>query len=269
MEFTNEITKMISMAGTIILTDQEKDILFAPVDESLVEIRPDGLIYLPWMEYVRRLREAFGIGWALIPQGMPKIKDTYITWGFWLVIRGVLCGFAIGEQEWRIDNATMSGTDACEGAKSNALMRLLKGIGICIELWQPSFVRSWKTKHAVKIPDPNPKHKDKEIWVRNEVTFPSAPNSSPVGVVVDVPAEEVRASLEGPTEDPREEVSARRYVTFQTEIMQQKTIPTLRDWWNINSTVAVVELIDKHYKMLEDLKNKMRSNMLQKAKEAR
>jgi len=142
------IETLLNTAGTLELTKEQEEILFAPVNEADVEIRPDGLIYLPWMEYVTRLRKSFGCNWAIIPNGNPLIKGNIIIWGFYLIIKGKLMGFALGEQEYQPTNATMSYTDACEGAKSNALMRLCKGIGISLELWKPSFIRQWKEKYA-------------------------------------------------------------------------------------------------------------------------
>src|SRR3990167_7478215 len=139
---------LIPTAGTIELTDEQKNNLYAPVDEALVEIRPDGLVYLPWMEYVTRLRKTFGLQWAIIPHGAPKAHGNYILWPFWMVIQGKLVAYAMGEQEYQPANRTMTWGDACEGAKSNALMRLCKNMGISLELWQPSFIRAWKSKHA-------------------------------------------------------------------------------------------------------------------------
>jgi len=112
------------------------------------------------MEYVTRLRNAFGMNWSIIPQGMPKLNENLIRWGFWLIVRGSLMGYAIGEQEYHPGNATMSYTDACEGAKSNALMRLCKGVGISLELWKPSFIREWKLKYAETYTD----NKSKLRW---------------------------------------------------------------------------------------------------------
>ena len=148
LDFQQQITDLISTAGTIEITTIQKEILYAPVTEQDVEIRPDGLIYLPWMEYVTRLRNAFGIQWAIIPQGMPTSEGDYILWPFWLVIQGKIAGFAVGEQQYYANNPTMTYGDALEGAKSNALMRLCKGIGISLELWKPSFIRNWKGKYA-------------------------------------------------------------------------------------------------------------------------
>jgi len=150
VQFNNEfnIQPLLPTAGQLKITDDEKDILYKEVDENDVEIRPDGLIYLPWMEYATRLNKAFGTEWSMIPQGMPSFKDNYILWGFWLIIRGHYSGYAIGEQQYYPNNYQMTWGDACEGAKSNALMRLCKGLGITLELWKPSFIRKWKKGNA-------------------------------------------------------------------------------------------------------------------------
>lgn len=167
--FGNEfnVSSMLATAGKVELTDKQKKILFEEVADEDIEIRQDGIVYLPWMEYASRLSEAFGLKWALIPQGMPKFKNNFVYWGFWLVIDGHLCGYAIGEQKYfpesKVGKDFMTYGDACEGAKSNALMRLCKGIGISIELWRPSRVRGWKEKYAEKTWN---KKSERWDWVR-------------------------------------------------------------------------------------------------------
>lgn len=165
-DFDTEIEKLLPTAGTITLSEQERQTLYRPVDEADIEIRPDGLIYLPWTEYMIRLRDAFGLNWALVPHGMPKMNGNHILWGFYLIIRGKLCGFAIGEQEYQPDNKRMSWGDACEGAKSNALMRLCKGLGMCMDLWKPSFVTAWKEKCAESYWD---QKKGKYLWRKKQM----------------------------------------------------------------------------------------------------
>ncbi len=147
--------------GQVELTKAQTDILYAPVDDEAVEIRPDGLIYLPWMEYVSRLRDALGMGWVIEPDGQPKMgpNKASILWGFRLYVKGIYAGYAVGEQKYSLNNATMNWSDACEGAKSNALMRLCKGVGIGLELWRPSFIRNWKAKYAEKY-----REGGRELW---------------------------------------------------------------------------------------------------------
>lgn len=154
--------------GMLFLKPEEKEILFAPVQDEIIEIRPDGLIYLPWCEYAMRLRQVFGAEWAMIPNGMPYIKTNHVLWGFFLVLRGTLAGFAIGEQEYFEGNSRMSWSDACEGAKSNALMRLCKERGIGLEMWQPSFVRRWREAYAESYEYYNKKKGKREILWRKK-----------------------------------------------------------------------------------------------------
>ncbi len=178
-----QVTKLLQTAGQLELTDEENDILYAKVEEGAVEIRPDGMIYLPWMEYAQRLRKAFGLQWALIPQGDPQINGDFVTWAFWLMIKGQLSGvpYAYGEQQYHPKNSSMSWTDAIEGAKSNALMRLCKGIGIGLELWQPTFIREWKELHAeatwCKNESKRSKGETKQIWTKKgeEIPWPWKP----------------------------------------------------------------------------------------------
>lgn len=170
-EIQAQITSLIPLAGTIELTPAQEEILYAPVDEAMVEIRPDGLIYLPWMEYVTRLRKAFGMSWSLIPYGPPKRLGNFIHWAFWLIIRGKPYAFAVGEQQF-FENDRITYGDALEGCKSNALMRVCKGLGISLELWQPEFRRNWLAKYAESYPAFDKygkpifdKHgKQKELW---------------------------------------------------------------------------------------------------------
>lgn len=165
--FQNEfdLSPLLKTAGQVEITDEQKEILYAPVKEEDVEIRPDGLIYLPWMEYVTRLRESFGLQFAFVPQGMPKFHNNFIYWGHWLLIQGHLCGFALGEQQYIPKNKTMSYGDAVEGAKSNAKMRLCKDLGMTLELWKPSFIRNWITKYAEQYKDPKT---GKMLWRKKQ-----------------------------------------------------------------------------------------------------
>lgn len=144
----DQIFSLIPTIGTIELNDKQEDILYAGVKAEDIEIRPDGLIYLPWMEYVSRLQRAFKMSWGTIPDDKPVQMGVHILWGFYLVIKGKLAGYAVGQQEYHANNPKMTWGDACEGAKSNALMRLCKGLGISLELWQPKFIKDWVSKYA-------------------------------------------------------------------------------------------------------------------------
>lgn len=178
----HEIARLVPSAGTIELTDEQKKILYSPISDEDIVIRTDGLIYAPWMEYATRLREAFGLNWAMVPDGKPKQgpNQNSILWGFYLVIQGKLVGYAIGEQAYHANNPEMTWGDACEGAKSNALMRLCKGIGVSLDLWKPSYIREWKKKHAESYQDVDKYGNKKTKWRKKVATTPLAPPRSPV-----------------------------------------------------------------------------------------
>ena len=148
--------------GTLTLTPEQEEILYSPFSDEEVQIRPDGLVYLPWSWYAERLRKAFGLGWQLVPDGDPK-KDLVngkptILWKFALLINGICMGVAYGEhQETR--QMSMSYGDMTESAKSNALMRLCKGIGMSLQLWNREYVEAWKSAYAKKE-----KINDRDLW---------------------------------------------------------------------------------------------------------
>ena len=151
MDFGDEIRKLLPTAGTLQVNQQQSDIIFAPVADNEILVKPDGLVYLSWTKYASRLSRAFGTSWGLVPQGMPKMSNNnLVVWPFHLIIKGVYCGFAIGEQEYIPSNKRMTYGEACEGAKSNALTRLCKALGIGLELWDKAFINRWLNNYTDK-----------------------------------------------------------------------------------------------------------------------
>ena len=84
----------------------------------------------------------------MIPQGNPIEKKGFIYWGFHLIIRGCYCGFAYGHNEYSGEKDFLTWGNAIEGAKSNALMRLCKELGIGHKLWDKKFIEAWMAKNA-------------------------------------------------------------------------------------------------------------------------
>jgi hypothetical protein len=83
---------------------------------------------------------------------------------YYLCIEGRVAGYAVGEAQ---QQGQMTYGDVLESAKSNALTRLCKGMGISLELWSPAFVGAWKAKYAVQDV-PNPKRNGELLWRRVE-----------------------------------------------------------------------------------------------------
>lgn len=65
------------------------DILLAPTDPEEVEIKPDGILYLPEIKYRRILNRAFGPGgWGLVPRSESIVTPKTVTREYALVCNG-------------------------------------------------------------------------------------------------------------------------------------------------------------------------------------
>lgn len=126
------------------------NILQEPIDPKDIEVKPDGILYLPEIKYRRILNDAFGPGcWALVPRGTPKKNQSIIFQEYALYAQGRFISQAFGEQSI-VGIQGRSLATAYEGAKSNALMRCCKDIGVASELWDPEFISKFKAKYLVQ-----------------------------------------------------------------------------------------------------------------------
>ncbi|KXN89496.1 hypothetical protein AN958_05658 [Leucoagaricus sp. SymC.cos] len=143
------------------------EILQNPIDPLDVEIKPDGLIYLPEIKYRRILNKAFGPGgWGLAPRSETNVGPKIVSREYALVCLGRLVAIARGEQEYFDPSGIPTATEAC---KSNALMRCCKDLGVASELWDPRFIREFKTKHCVEVfVEHIPTKKKKKLWRRKD-----------------------------------------------------------------------------------------------------
>lgn len=134
------------------IAQEERAVLVAPVDPQSVEIRPDGVVFLPANAFRQKLTEVFGPGqWALQFERDPfwdqSASECYVDASLW--IRGQFAARAVGGCKYQANNYGMSKTDAIEGAKSDCLRRCCKDLGIGIELWNKSYVLNWIAEYAV------------------------------------------------------------------------------------------------------------------------
>lgn len=136
-------TMVATFVGTMKLSREQIDALRRPVEESEIEWRPaaiDGPPIIPYLShngYRDRLDAAFGLGgWGMVPVGMPVEKNSAIYTPYALVIDGVPRVYAWGEQQLN----KMTFGDGLEGAKSNAITRCGKELGIARELWNRAHV---------------------------------------------------------------------------------------------------------------------------------
>jgi len=143
------------------------DILLAPVDAVDVEIKPDGLIYLPEIKYRRILNKAFGPGgWGLAPRSETNVGPKVVSREYALVCLGRLVAIARGEQEYFDPSGIPTATEAC---KSNALMRCCKDLGIASELWDPRYIREFKVANGVEVfAEHATTKKKRKLWRRKD-----------------------------------------------------------------------------------------------------
>ncbi|TPX15429.1 uncharacterized protein E0L32_004409 [Thyridium curvatum] len=142
-------------------------ILMSPIDMQDVEVKPDGIIYLPEIKYRRILNQAFGPGgWGLAPRGEVTVSEKVVSREYALIVHGRYIAQARGECQYFSEETIPT---ASEGCKSNALLRCCKDLGIASELWDPRFIREFKKKHAREVWVEHVVNKKKrQIWIRKD-----------------------------------------------------------------------------------------------------
>lgn len=141
----------LGQPGALSLNAEEQAALMMPVDSGAVEIRPDGIVYTPWSVVASRFDAALGVGeWALVPEGMPMLQDGFVCWGFHLLLHGRWASFAIGEHP-DPGRRKLSLANRAEAAKSDALVKCSKALGVFRELWDEGWRQEWKRALAIRV----------------------------------------------------------------------------------------------------------------------
>lgn len=135
--FPPEVEKILSEA----IPDEDHDIL------------PTGEPYVPQVHYRRKLIKAFGHGgWALLPRMDWKIERSILFREWALYVNGRYVTEAIGTQLYDPEkNDRMTYAEATESAKSDALKKMCKDLGIASECWDPRWREEFKRKHCVLV----------------------------------------------------------------------------------------------------------------------
>ncbi|KAH9965834.1 mitochondrial genome maintenance MGM101-domain-containing protein [Russula dissimulans] len=143
------------------------DTLQAAIDSLDIEIKPDGMIYLPEIKYRRILNRAFGPGgWGLAPRSETNVGPKIVSREYALVCLGRLVAIARGEQEYFDPSGIPTATEAC---KSNALMRCCKDLGVASELWDPRFIREFRKEYCIEVfAEHVPTKKKRKLWRRKD-----------------------------------------------------------------------------------------------------
>lgn len=159
-------------------------ILREQFDPNDVEVKPDGICYLPGVFYRARLNAAFGPGaWALPKRGparrMPKSGGELVCYEGALFILGRFVSERIGECMYYPGNGAMTYADAYEGAITNCLARCCKDIMPSVEvLWDKGWRDEWTRKYCETYEGKN----GKTEWRRKPSLRKSkfAPNVTPI-----------------------------------------------------------------------------------------
>lgn len=179
---TGEIVTTDPYAGIsqLALSREEADRLGAPIPVEDLDILPTGEVYASQIRYRRILNDVFGPGaWGLRPMTDPKIHGQTIMRVYALYCRGVYVSEAPGECDYHPSNSRMSYATALEAAKSNALVRCCKDLGIASECWDRRFTEAFKAEHCVR--------RDGK-WYRkgNEQTAATTPRGPATGTTNDL-----------------------------------------------------------------------------------
>ena len=161
--------------ATEAFNEEIQKVLKTPINPDDIEIRPDGLIFLPEIKYRKILNDAFGAGaWAIQRRQIQVDKvGNQVYFDGALFVHGRFVAESIGEQQYFPDG-DMTYATAAEAAKSNCMMRCCKDLGIAWQLWNPQFIEEWKSKYAQShwCSHKFNKSKDKYIWTRKGAKVP-------------------------------------------------------------------------------------------------
>ena len=139
-------------ASLLKLTKEESDQLIAPFENEQIDIRATGEIFTGHTHIRARLGRVVGVGqWALVPLSDVREKEGLVLQRWALYIRGHFVSEAWGAHQYQAENKRMTYDDAVESAKSNALTRCCKDLGIGSACWDKVWGARWKAEHCVQV----------------------------------------------------------------------------------------------------------------------
>jgi hypothetical protein len=142
-------------------------VLQEPIDDQLIEIKPDGNCYLPEVRYRKILNNAFGIGgWSLLPRGPHSLQGNVLSREYALFAIGKYVSQARGHTT--ISGSFQNPAMCTESVRSNSLMRCCKDLGIASVLWDNSFISQWKSKFAIRKSVTDYQGRNKYVWEKKK-----------------------------------------------------------------------------------------------------
>lgn len=149
-EVVGATARQLAPHATAAISGSQQNILNAdPTDDELA-ILPTGELYMPHLHVRRRLNKAFGTGCYVVREVSPVSRqgDQVIqTWAIDIDGLGERAR-ATGGAEYRERNKRTTWDDAIESAKSIAISRCGKAMGIGLILTDKRFCRAWRAIHC-------------------------------------------------------------------------------------------------------------------------
>lgn len=156
----NVLHKAYERASTLQLTPDEVAALtadFADADFRTGAAGKENLIYIEHASLRERLNKVIGVGqWSLVVRNRwtesfqtakhEEAQRVYVE--AVLLIRGCFAGEAVGDMVYYPSNQAQNFGDAFEGAKSAALRRCAKELGLGLQAWHKDFCEGWFARKA-------------------------------------------------------------------------------------------------------------------------
>lgn len=164
----NLTMKAYEMASTLKLTPEEVSSLQQEFPDEAFKPGAAGkenLIYIEHAFLRDRLNQVFGPGqWAIIPRNRwaepfttgRGTEGSRVYVEAMLVIRGAFVAEAVGAMEYYPKNESQNYGDAVEGAKTAALRRCAKELGIGLQAWKQDWCNGWWARKRGQKTPPKP-----------------------------------------------------------------------------------------------------------------
>jgi hypothetical protein len=145
-------------ASELRLTKEETDALQAEFADDAFQPGAAGKEHLIYIEHAHlrdRFNAVFGMGqWAIVPRNRwaedfeyenrnGTVKGSRVYVEAMLLVRGCFVGEAVGAMEYYPSNNSQNYGDAVEGAKTAALRRCAKELGVGLQAWKKEFCEGW------------------------------------------------------------------------------------------------------------------------------
>jgi len=164
----NLTMKAYERASTLTITPEETAALEADFPDDAFQPGAAGkehLIYIEHAHLRQRLNKVFGPGqWAIVPRNRwaedfstgkgTEASRVYVE--AMLCVRGCFVAEAVGDMVYYKNNDSQNYGDAVEGAKTAALRRCAKELGIGLQAWKKEFCEGWWTRRRSGKRGPEP-----------------------------------------------------------------------------------------------------------------